>query len=266
MPTITDISYSREATVAAVRDYYRFLVSMYLDESSMQEPPEGGWPSIPLNGWRNFDKTDEVVALLRELAYLRTESDPCLTNGAPATVFLAWHHVPEDIDGQDIKELTEPHPDDAKIPAHIVGLTVPSEKSPAMLLDTEFGVIYWYECPGDVKCSEISEVEDDSYDWVDDGLISEDQVEWRAGSGVWAIEDFFEMLKYHFRKLNFVPIGPREVQDVWDHRNAHEKETQVAVQNVYRKHGWPDMARFNKQACSAEVKTLLEESAPGLAE
>jgi hypothetical protein len=51
------------------------------------------------------------------------------------------------------------------------------------------------------------------------------------------------MLKYHFRKLNFVPIGPREVQDVWDHRDAHEKETQVAVQNVYRKHGWPDMAR-----------------------
>jgi hypothetical protein len=60
-------------------------------------------------------------------------------------------------------------------------------------------------------------------------LISKDQVEWRAGSGVWAIEDFFEMLKYHFRKLNFVLIGPREVQDVWDHRDAHEKETQVAV-------------------------------------
>lgn len=266
MPTVSDISYSREATVTAIRDYYRFLVSMYLDESNVLEPPVGGWPSIPSNGWRNFDKTDEVIALLRELPYLRQGSDPYEINGAPYTVFADWQFTDEDIDGQDLKEWSEPDPDEAEIPAHIVGLTVPSEKSPAMLLDTELGVIYWYECPGDVKGGEYQEVEDDPYDWVDDDLIPENQVEWRAGSGIWPIEAFFKMLKANFQKLNFVPIGPREVQDVWVARDDYAKETQVAVQNIYRKHGWPNVTRFNKQACSAEVKTLLEERAPSLAE
>lgn len=266
MPSVSDISYSREATVAVIRDYYRFLVSMYLDESNLLEPPKGGWPSIPPNGWRNFDKTDEVIALLRELPYLRQRSDPYQINGAPATVFGDWQYTAEDVDGQDLKEWSEPDPDEAEIPAHIVGLTAPSESSPAMLLDTELGVIYWYECPGDVKGGEFQEVDGDPYDWVDDDLIPEDQMEWRAGSGIWPIETFFKMLKANFLKLNFVPIGPREVQDVWDARDQYGKETQVIVQNIFRKHGWPNTARFNKQACSAEVKTLLEERAPSLAD
>jgi hypothetical protein len=266
MPSLGEISYSREATIAAIQDYYRFLVSMYLDESNVLEPPKGGWPSIPLNGWKNFDKTDEVIALLRELPYLREDSDPFQINGAPHTVFGNWQSPSEDIDGQVLKEWSEPDPDEAEIPAHIVGLTAPSEESPAILLDTELGVIYWYECPRDVKGGEYEEIEGDPYDWVEDDLIPEDQVEWRASSGIWPIETFFKMLKANFQELNFVPIGPREVQDVWDARDEYAKKTQVAVQNIYRKHGWPDMARFNKQACSAEVNTLLVERAPSLAE
>jgi hypothetical protein len=70
MPGIEGMSYSRNATVAAFR-YYSFLLSMYLDPSAVEEPPEGGWPAIPRNGWPGFDKTDEVVALLRELPYLK---------------------------------------------------------------------------------------------------------------------------------------------------------------------------------------------------
>jgi hypothetical protein len=37
------------------------------------------------------------------------------------------------------------------------------------------------------------------------------------------------------------------------------KETRALVQNIYRKYGWPELARFNKQECAAEVKTLLDE-------
>jgi hypothetical protein len=74
------------------------------------------------------------------------------------------------------------------------------------------------------------------------------------------------MLKANFQNLNLVPMGPREVQDVRIAREDYAKETQVAVQNIYRKYGWPGMARFNKSACYAEVKTLLEERAPSLAE
>lgn len=80
-------------------------------------------------------------------------------------------------------------------------------------------------------------IEGDPYDWEEDGLIPEDQVDWRASSGMRPVETFFEMLKVHFRKLNFMPIGPRKVQDVWDSRGDYEKETQVAIQKIYRKHG-----------------------------
>lgn len=83
-----------------------------------------------------------------------------------------------------------------------MGLTVPSEKSPAISLDTELGVVYWYECLGAVKDEGFQQIEGDPYDWVVDGLIPEDQVEWRAGSGIWPIEAFFKMLMDHFRKLN----------------------------------------------------------------
>lgn len=187
MPSVSDISYSRERTIAAIRDYYRFLVSMYLDEADMLEPPEGGWPFIPPNGWTNFDKTDEdeVIALLRELPYLRAGAE---TNGVPYTVFADWQCTAEEIDGQDLKEWSEPDPDEAEISAHVVVPTVLSEISSAILLDTELGVIYWYECRGDVKGGEFQEIEGGLYDWVDDDLMPEDQVEWRAGSGMWPIE------------------------------------------------------------------------------
>jgi hypothetical protein len=261
MPRIEDISYSRQATVAAIRDYYRFLVSMYLNPTDVQEPPEGGWPSIPLNGWKNFDKTDEVIGLLRELPYLRDRSAPFGLHGAAFTVFADWQWTPENIDGQVLKEWSEPDSDEATIPAHIVGLTVPNDRnlSPAFLLDTELGVIYSYECHGKIKSLEFSEIEGDSYDWGDDGLIPEDQVDWRANSGVWAIEMFFEMLKDHFQKLNFVPTSPHEVGDMWAGREDYGRETLRKAQMVYRKHGWPDVTRFNKQECAAEVETLVNE-------
>jgi hypothetical protein len=255
MPGLEGISYSRDATVAAFRDYYSFLVSMYLDTSAVQEPPKGGWPTIPQNGWPGFDKTDEVVALLRELPYLKGWD----VHAAPYTVIAEWYIMDEDADGEGLKEWTEPDPDEATIPAHIVGFTVPNNRSlaPAMLLDTEFGVIYWYECIGDIGSS-VFEQAGDAYGWWDDGLITEDQAGWRGNSSIWAIETFFEMLKEHFRKLDFVPMKPYEVTDVWVEQSDYMKETRALVQNIYRKHGWPELARFDKQECAAEVKTLLD--------
>jgi hypothetical protein len=43
---LEDITYSREATIAAVTDYYTFLTRMYLNKSDITYPPSGGWPSI----------------------------------------------------------------------------------------------------------------------------------------------------------------------------------------------------------------------------
>jgi hypothetical protein len=45
MPGFDEIRYSREATVSAFCDYYRFLVDLYMEDSDIIEPPEGGWPA-----------------------------------------------------------------------------------------------------------------------------------------------------------------------------------------------------------------------------
>jgi len=59
MPWLSEVSYSREATVAAVNDYFEFLASMYIAKSAILRPPEGGWPEIAADGFREaLGKTD----------------------------------------------------------------------------------------------------------------------------------------------------------------------------------------------------------------
>jgi len=98
---------------------------------------------------------------------------------------------------------------------------------------------------------------------VDEDIIPEDQVEWRAESGIWAIKDFFGMLKSHFKKLNFVPIGPRRVLGIWGSQDSEWTEFLVAAQEIYRKHGWPDAAQYQKEDCLAEIGSMLDARIPG---
>jgi len=39
---LRDLDYDRNECVEAIRDFYRFLVKVYLPESEVIEPPEGG--------------------------------------------------------------------------------------------------------------------------------------------------------------------------------------------------------------------------------
>lgn len=42
MPSLEDVTYSREECIAEIRNYYDFLTKMYLDGSDVVEPPDGG--------------------------------------------------------------------------------------------------------------------------------------------------------------------------------------------------------------------------------
>lgn len=86
-PSIYEITYSRDATVKAFRNYFQFLSAMYADESQIEEPPEGRWPTISPNGWPKFDKTDKVIDLLRHLPYIS-----CSINIAPECDFYRLAH------------------------------------------------------------------------------------------------------------------------------------------------------------------------------
>lgn len=92
---------------------------------------------IHWSGWHNFDKTDRVIDLLRHLPYVDMTVEV-----APECELVDWHTTPANMDGEDIKEATEPHLEDAMIPSHIVGLTLQCTKGLTFLLDTELGVIY----------------------------------------------------------------------------------------------------------------------------
>lgn len=54
--------------------FIAYAAKMYLDETTY-ELPSTGWPSITSDSMRPFDKTDEVVELLRHLPY-PSDEDP----------------------------------------------------------------------------------------------------------------------------------------------------------------------------------------------
>jgi hypothetical protein len=138
-----------------------------------------------------------------------------------------------------------------------VGLTSQWQKGLTFLLDTELGVIYWYDCEDEAKV-DIPEDHPDPYGWFNDDLITEDQAEWRSNRGVWEISDFFEMLKADFRTLKFVPFRYDNVRAAWRGRSDKCRETLEGVQKIYKDHGWPDLKRYRKNDCLAAIEVYLE--------
>lgn len=157
MPELEALGYSRDATVLAFRDYYQFIVDIYLDDVEIIEPPEEGWPSFSPEFQQLFGKSDAVIDLLRYLPYIRSEVPggkwyPC--HGSPDCYWADWQFLAQDVLGEDekttgistttVKEnfnaLTEGSLSD--IPAHVVGLTFGGREHTVLLLDTVLGVIH----------------------------------------------------------------------------------------------------------------------------
>lgn len=227
MSRLEDVTYSREATIATIREYYDFLAKMYLDPSLILEPPSGGWAEIPFGF---LDKTDEVVSLLRGLPYLNSQRYP---QGAPGCTFADWpqencylkdgRSTLEDIRCRSEKMEMLDYP--ATVPSHVVSLTSGNSETPAFLLDTHLGVVYWVECPPEICDANATreQILDDPDDYNEG--VDED---WR-GSAAWAVADFFEVLKDQFRLLNFYPVPDEGVELVWMHGGEETKGIRETV-------------------------------------
>jgi len=206
-------SYSREETTLAFRDYYRFLVGLYMEESEIIEPPEGGWPSISSEFQQSFGKSDEVIALLRNLPYIR---DDCLGDetfppqATPTCYWADWQSLAAR-SIQDLKVTSEGEKWE-DVPSHVIGLTNGGRDNKVFLLDTQLGVIHWPECDGggDFRTNWENDPSFISPVFVED-YVSEDDLEWREGAPAWKIKDFFELLKQQYRKLNWIPVNARQV-------------------------------------------------------
>ncbi|KAI0005595.1 hypothetical protein F4779DRAFT_598215 [Xylariaceae sp. FL0662B] len=265
MPELDEVTYSRDACVAAVRDYYEFLTKVYLKDSQVIQPPEGGWPSI-VNAnpsiLENLGKTDEVISLLAHLPYLRSYRDGTRQAHAAAECYFAdWQDLFSDLAGRStsdqIRSYTEGHLREV-VPPHVVGLAGGARDNPLILLDTELGIIHWHECPFSVRLNPSREaILDHPLDYA-----PENEVDWRCDSPAWAIADFFELFKDQFRELNWIPLSPHAVLDIEIPGQQGEEGLVPMLADIYRRHGWPDLARYRKDECVAAVRKALKERYP----
>jgi hypothetical protein len=101
--------------------------------------------------------------------------------------------------------------------------------------------------------------DDDSSIELDD----DDEMNWGP---CWPIRHFFEMLKNHYRCLNFIPRDAHHVIDIWTDSTVDGDPIPVGIpemlQGIYRKHGWPDLNKYRKEECLAEVVRELDEKYP----
>lgn len=284
MPYLAEISYSEEEFIAAIRDYYQFLTTLYLDGARfIIEPPEGGWPNITAETFgRPMGKSDAVVSLLRQLPYIRRppgEGGPKIM-AAPWCWMADWHglcgYLQEGrANAADWKATTQNLNDvgiewdlqDEAVPAHVIGLTCGGRDNSTILLDTDVGAIYWVGCrriAGFGDCTDEDMINDDVMDYSEDP-----DNEWR-GSAAWPVANFFKMLKQQYLDLLFIPLSSATVGDVLD-LPAHDRPEDIApgfegvvkmLQRIYRQHGWPDVDRYRKEECLAAVSQALEEHCP----
>ncbi|KAF2162371.1 hypothetical protein M409DRAFT_58465 [Zasmidium cellare ATCC 36951] len=263
MPALGEISYSRQACIDAVRDYYKFLILLHLPGHYLVEPPEAGWPHITPENARCLGKTDEVVALLRHLPYLRADiTTSWEAQGAPDTNFADWSDILRmsmqkswqqgEID-EDSRIMSEGLVfEEDTVPAHVISLTYGAGNTERFLLDTDLGVIYWLDCRSEIKGftpmdSYPERVLDDAWDYAE----SDEEALWRD-CGAWAVVDFFEMLKHQFCKLNFYPVGEGEVKDVWRAGTKKREE----IRETFRQHGWPDFETYRIEECLAAIRVM----------
>lgn len=287
MVKLIKLSYSHEEAVRAFRDFYNFITIMYVDESSVEWPPEGGWPSITPERYAGLGKTDEVISLLRELPYFTREAGS--TEPIPGCTWANWVNVGErTIKSQDFRGKlagSEGIGSNGErgaggvIPPHAVAITMGDRENDNIFVDTKRGVIFWdVGCPDDLRDAKRIDVGSGRFiekvTHLDDGDLPESTGVWPLCQPCWTIPDFFELLKHHFRTLQFVPVTPSDVS--WFCESGDEEDMNCdedvkaeasAMRKIYRRYGWPPASRggsgdYDKAGCLKAMKRLVEKHFP----
>jgi hypothetical protein len=265
MPELSEISYNRDACIVAVTDYYDFLTKMYLHKSCVIKPPQDGWPTITTESMKDLGKTDEVISLLRHLPYICDMDERYRAEAIPSCIFSDWQTAGYFLGlgqegGEGLRIISENISFYKDVPPHVIGLTRGErEDDDVFLLDTELGIVYWPECPGEIRHSPSREpVEDDPYDYA-----PKNEADWRADGAAWPVSDFFELLKDQFRELNYVPVSPWRVDNVHSVYSPRRDGLISMVQSIYRKHGWPDLENYRKQECLEAIRKAIDDLYPG---
>ncbi|PSK44196.1 hypothetical protein B9Z65_176 [Elsinoe australis] len=181
---------------------------------------------------------DEVIELPRHFPYVELRAE---VHGADHTYFADRNGLMDLNNTEDLKVCSESGVRFfGGVPPHVISLTNGGRDNPVFLLVTNLGIVYWYDAPDGPKHNPTREqVIDDPHSWAPEAE-----------------------LKDQFRELYNVPTSKRTVL----HRGNLPPDKREPLLEVYRRHGWPDLSRYNKRACLKAVHALLRDRFPDWAE
>ncbi|CAK7210823.1 hypothetical protein SBRCBS47491_000908 [Sporothrix bragantina] len=245
MNAMARLTYDRDATVAAVRDFYDFLTRIpRWSAGDFEDAPPGGWPELTDEYLSPLGKDAIVCDLLRHLPYLSPkesdESDGDKSMVAPETHVLDYNsrntrwwfeNKRETIDG-----IYSPI-GAGIIPSHVAVITSGSRYGSWLLIDTHDGRATDFiqqERP------EKSAPDQDSPDY------------WRAYRTL-PVAAMLEEWKQKYSSLEWVVV-PNNYDDGVMYYVNDESTDQVRA--IYRQHGWPDS--FRRQDCRQALTEWYE--------
>lgn len=130
-----------------------------IDPAFIIEPPKDGWPEITPEAMRLLGKAEEVTQLLRRLPYIKDRPYSQHPEGLPGVSFIDWPYEPQSEEHAGnillVSKGTEEE-SDGKIPSYYIGLVhggllMGNEERDVILLDTTSGVMYYMNCPVQIK-------------------------------------------------------------------------------------------------------------------
>ncbi|KAI1661374.1 hypothetical protein F4813DRAFT_347341 [Daldinia decipiens] len=179
--------YTRDQYVAIINDFYTFLTRMYIADSALKHPPEGGWSNVTPENCSGFGKNTFVVDLLKHLPYIEGGEENDVDIHYKCNVVDYSTATPEKFSGTRIKLGEISASADGPVPAHTVVIAEGHESGGVvLLLDTE------------------------------EGIIIEEIIRYGRG-GEWDVTEYFSNLRRKYERLQMFHIpGTETIQEMPD--------------------------------------------------
>ncbi|MCJ1269695.1 hypothetical protein MMC22_009587 [Lobaria immixta] len=235
-PQLGEISkYDREAVIAAVTDFYHFLAQLpYIEPADILHPPlEGGWPNITTENFACLGKSDEVIALLKCLPYIRMDGHHeyvVAPETFPCDYRRDYFQTPSFAEGR-----TAPWdvPVGLKFPSWVIPLTYGKNHGDYLMFDTTDGTAIVYQITGG-GWSPAYEA-GDPRSW-------RNECEGRSQ----ALSDILGEWKKKYESLTWIGFPASGWPNVWTESNYKVKDIKE-MQEIIRSHGWPN--EFKRNEC-----------------
>lgn len=248
---LEDTAYER--IITSQHDFVRFMQSMHVPDDAILFPPEGGWPEITKESFRSLGKSDKVIEILRNMAYIEDPSGATpreILDGKALADYREPYVVEQITSGkaQNVLGYTErvDEPDES-VPRDVIGLTVGDMYGGSIFLDCRHGIVRWPDGPGQTSFG-INTRGDPS---------GEGDEDWGSDTA-WPVEEFFDYIKEKFRSLEQLAFNQRRLieKDLFSKEPVYDFDL---FKEMYERHGWPG-PDYNKEACMKEMVGYCEEN------